>query len=281
MAASPLLVWRIKAPCKMPPVWWAALAQRCIVIAPSSPISIPSSACTFRRLAASTRHLCKWPTTVARTGPDRKPQTESAATYGICGICISICIRIEDATRSSAAVRQSTLGPTADVVVIVAVERRLQLTIVLPTAVHVLGSPTYVAGSRHPVANWLRFVIKFNMISCFLSALLFFLSQAQIHHWQLEDQSGLSHARANHFNREVQDLGRWGKLPLKRCKAWNGYANYEIRILNKENTMCAVRTGNALIWILIRTENIYINIQKTKRKGENAKCLRRYSLSLI
>lgn len=63
MAASPLLVWRIKAHYKMPPVWWAALAQRCIVIAPSSPISIPSSACTFRRLAASTRHLCKWPTT--------------------------------------------------------------------------------------------------------------------------------------------------------------------------------------------------------------------------
>lgn len=61
MAASPPLVWRIKAHCKMPPDWWAALALKCIVIAPSSPISIPSSVCTFRRLAATTRHLCKWP----------------------------------------------------------------------------------------------------------------------------------------------------------------------------------------------------------------------------
>lgn len=41
--------------------------------------------------------------------------------------------------------------------------------------------------------------------------LCFAFQQAQIHHRQLEDQSGLRHAGANHLNREVQKLGGRGK----------------------------------------------------------------------
>lgn len=117
-------------------------------------------------------------TTVARTGPDRKPQTESeAATYGI---CISICIRIEDATRSSAVVRQSTLVgqqlPMSLLLSLVAVVRRLQLTIVLPTAVHGLGSPNSRCEFKAPSCQLATLWHQFIMISCFLSALFIFLS---------------------------------------------------------------------------------------------------------
>lgn len=275
MAASPLLVWRIKAHCKMPPVWWAALAQRCIVIAPSSPISIPSSACTFRRLAASTRHLCKWPTTEWR----EQVQTASRRQSNLWHLHLDLhphrgCHEVE--------CRRQTidLGPNCRCRCHCCCRASIAIDNCSTNCSSCFGFTNLRCGFKAPSCelSTLCHQIYYDFMLSFCSP---FLSQAQIHHWQLEDQSGLSHARANHFNREVQDLGRWGKLPLKRRKAWNGYANYEIRIKNKENTICVVRTGNALIWILIRTENIYINIKKTKRKGENAKCLRRYSLSLI
>lgn len=164
MAASPPLAWRIKAHCKMPPDWWAALAPRCIVIAPSSPISIPSSVCTFRRLAATTRHLCKWPNNNSGANRSRPQAADRVRGSNLWHLHVDLhphrrCHEVE-CRRQTIDLGGATTADVVAVVAVVAVVRRLQLTIVLPTAVHGLGSPIHVAGSRHPVANWLRFGIN-------------------------------------------------------------------------------------------------------------------------
>lgn len=148
MAASLLRDWRIKALCKMPPDWWAAPAVRGIVIAPSNPISIPSSACTFRRLAATTRHLCKWPNSVANWS---RPQADKRT--GSISICI--CIRI-------VATLLSGNRPWAQL--------RLQLTIVLRTAVHQFGFSSSRGGFKAPSGELATLFEQFIMLSfCSLS----------------------------------------------------------------------------------------------------------------
>lgn len=182
MAASPPLVWRIKARCKMPPDWWAALALKCIVIAPSSPISIPSSVCTFRRLAATTRHLCKWPNN-NNSGANRSRPQAADRVRGSNLWHLHLDLHPHRRCHEVECRRQTIdLGwgnncrcrcRCCCLLLLSCVACNWQLFYQLQFMVWV--HQFHVAGSRHPVANWLRFVINLLWFHAFflLSASLF------------------------------------------------------------------------------------------------------------
>lgn len=168
MAASPPLVWRIKAHCKMPPDWWAALALKCIVIAPSSPISIPSSVCTFRRLAATTRHLCKWPNNNNNSGANRSRPQAADRVRGSNLWHLHLDLHPHRRCHEVECRRQTIdLGgaTTADVVAVVAVSCCCRASLAIDNCSTNCSSwfgftNSTLRGSRHPVASWLRFVIN-------------------------------------------------------------------------------------------------------------------------
>lgn len=184
MAASPPLVWRIKAHCKMPPDWWAALALKCIVIAPSSPISIPSSVCTFRRLAATTRHLCKWPNNNNNSGANRsRPQAaDRVGGRNLWHLHLDLhphrrCHEVE--------CRRQTIDlgwgnncrcrcRCCCLLLLSCVACNWQLFYQLQFMVWV--HQFHVAGFKAPSCQLATLWHQFIVISCFLSALFFFLS---------------------------------------------------------------------------------------------------------
>lgn len=183
MAASPPLVWRIKAHCKMPPDWWAALALKCIVIAPSSPISIPSSVCTFRRLAATTRHLCKWPNNNNNSGAHRSRPQAADRVRGSNLWHLHLDLHPHRRCHEVECRRQTIdLGgaTTADVVAVVAVSCCCRASLAIDNCStncsSWFGFTNSRCGFKAPSCQLATLWHQFIVISCFLSALFFFLS---------------------------------------------------------------------------------------------------------